>query len=405
MKQATDMYRFSSKLWFNKRAVNASGEASLYLQVVIDSKHREFNLKLRWAIKFIDQIQGKLLPRFKNDPDLNTYTVFINTEISKHNEINRAFLLRKETLDIQKFTLQTSFFNEKESFAAYLDNEAKRRYQKKEIDLITYKNAKSVLRAIERYDKEPLFPKINKKWMHGLEIYLRNTEYKIGKKYKQSTIWSFLKVAKTYLKLASAEPLIYVNEDAITYENPTPIPETDYLERDELRRLLIIQNNGVLTDLESRVLKGFLFQCYTGLRISDLYLANNQWKASDDYLYFLPYKNRKKGVWLQIPLMGPAKNIVKRATDTFFDLPNRAQFNETLKGLARKAEINKRLISHMGRHTFGFLFMTSIGNILALKELLGHKKIEATQRYAHLNNEYKLQSVRKMAESFMDYTI
>ena len=126
---------------------------------------------------------------------------------------------------------------------------------------------------------------------------------------------------------------------------------------------------------------------------------------SDDYLHFLPYKNRKKGIWLQIPLMGPAKSIVLRATSNFFDLPNRAQFNETLKELARKAEINKRLHSHMGRHTFGFIFMTSIGNLLALKELLGHKKIEATQRYAHLNNEYKLQSVRKMAESFMDYTI
>lgn len=400
-----EMYRFSSKLWYNKRAVSSTGEASLYLQVTIDGKHKEFNLKLRWLISHIDFDKGILLPRYKNDQDLNPFTIAINTQLSRHNDINRAFLLRNEMLDINKFTKQLACFDDKESLAAYMENERTRRKNKKEIDEITYKNAGSVARAILKYDDNPKFNKINAKWMSGFKSFLRKYPYKKDTYYKDATIWTFIKVAKTYLRLASEEPLIYVDPAAIDFPNPEPAARTEYLEREELRRLLILQRSGNITDLQERVLKAFIFQCYTGLRISDIYKANNTWRLQQNTLSFLPHKNRKLGKWLKITLMGPALEIIKKCTANFFDLPNKQQYNETLKDLADKAEINKNLHSHLGRHTFGFLFMTSVGNLYALQELLGHSKIDHTQRYAHLNQDYKAQEVSKMADSIMDYTI
>jgi len=45
----SEMFSFSSTLWSEKRRVNAiTGLTSLYLQVIIDGKHKEFPLKHKW---------------------------------------------------------------------------------------------------------------------------------------------------------------------------------------------------------------------------------------------------------------------------------------------------------------------------------------------------------------------
>jgi len=83
-----------------------------------------------------------------------------------------------------------------------------------------------------------------------------------------------------------------------------------------------------------------------------------------------------------------AKNFVQNMLGIYFDLPSEQEYNRTLKDIARVAEINKKLSSHVGRHTFGYLYMTTIGNLKGLQEILGHSKIETTERYAHLDDEY-----------------
>ncbi|MCH2039567.1 MAG: tyrosine-type recombinase/integrase [Saccharospirillaceae bacterium] len=49
--------------------------------------------------------------------------------------------------------------------------------------------------------------------------------------------------------------------------------------------------------------------------------------------------------------------------------------------------------THILRHTFASHFMMNGGNILTLKELLGHSDIKITMRYAHLSPEYMNQAL------------
>ena len=51
---------------------------------------------------------------------------------------------------------------------------------------------------------------------------------------------------------------------------------------------------------------------------------------------------------------------------------------------------------HDLRHTFASLFMMGGGDLYTLKEILGHKSIAMTQRYAHLSPAYKQAMVRQI---------
>jgi len=123
---------------------------------------------------------------------------------------------------------------------------------------------------------------------------------------------------------------------------------------------------------------------------------------SDNFLLFTMAKNKeRKPKTIKIPIAPFAKDLIDDTLNSFFKLPSQQEYNRTLKEIAIRAGIKKRLTSHVGRHTFGYLFMTSVGDIFALKEIMGHSKIETTQRYAHLDEEYKLDLVMKLQASMV----
>jgi integrase len=390
------MCNFSSRLWFNNRRIKKNGEATIYLQVIIDKKHREFSVFLDWPADLIDLSNGKLLPRYKQDPDVNDYNLLIEMERSKHTEINRNYRIRKEPLDMDKFARELNVFNDRESFTKYLETESKRRFQRREIDKKTYQNAEATRKTLVAYDGDCLFKNITIKWLKAYRTFLNN------KPYKPATVWSRLSVTKAYLRLASIEPLLFVHPDVHNFPNPKPKEQTIFLDNDELRRLMILQYAGMLTDIQYKVLTAFIFTCLTSLRISDVYRVNDSWFTDDGHLRFIPHKNRKKRRELTVVVMPMAKDFLKGLHGKTFDLPAEQTYNRILKDLAKMAEINKKLSSHVGRHTYGYLYMTTIGNTRGLQEILGHSKLETTEKYAHLDDDYQKQAVKKIQDKFSD---
>ena len=51
---------------------------------------------------------------------------------------------------------------------------------------------------------------------------------------------------------------------------------------------------------------------------------------------------------------------------------------------------------HDLRHTFASHWMMNGGDLYVLKDILGHKSVSMTQRYAHLSPEYKRAAVNRM---------
>jgi integrase/recombinase XerD len=398
MKTIDEMYNFSSKLWYDKRWINKSGLASLYLQVTINGKHKEFPLKIKWPATAVDLAQGILLPRFKRDPDVSDWNIAIADAQSNHHKINRDYRVRNQPLDIGRFCKEILVFNDRDCFITYMESEAKRRFQRKEISRKTFQNNNASRKALQEYDGLSLFKDIDLKWMKHLKFHL-------AAKHKPGTVWARIKDIKTYLKLASLEPMLYVRQEAIDFPNPKVANDTTYLDTEEIRRLMILSRAGGLTGTEDSVLKAFLFTCFTSLRISDVYRANSKWRVANGVLKFIPKKNERKGVYHTINLMPMAETFIHNIGGQYFDLPTEQEYNRTLKELAVKADIKKRLTSHVGRHTFGFIYMDTRHDIHGLQEVMGHKKLETTQRYAHLGEDYQKEAVREIQSKFSDLVI
>lgn len=415
MVNSVRMQSFSNTLVINKQRLSSEGYGSLYLTVLIHRQKRNFPLKLKWPADKIDFKAEKLLPRFKKDPDVKDYNLFIAMEKARHTEIQKMYRIKNEELTMEKFMREVQIYNTKECFLTFMDYERNRRYLRKEIEKKTFENARSCRLAIERYDPTALFKNINLKWMQGFKAFLERNPYHTDKQgkvyyYKVASIWRHIATAKAYLKLASLEPMIFVDEIAIDFPNPKPATDTTYLNRRELRNLIDLLNDSEtddnLTDRQERVLKAFIFTCFTSLRISDVYQANADWEIEDGFIQFIPHKNRKHQKEIKIPLLPMAKQFINTETSGssgfYFNLPNQVQYNETLKELAEKAGIKKVITSHVGRHTFGYLYMIMEGNVYGLQQLMGHTKIETTERYAHIDDDYKQRSAMKIQAGFED---
>ena len=66
-----------------------------------------------------------------------------------------------------------------------------------------------------------------------------------------------------------------------------------------------------------------------------------------------------------------------------------AIINRKLKIIAEKAGINKKLSTHVGRHSFATMLVTGDVNLLTVRDLLGHGDVRVTQIYARVISKKK----------------
>lgn len=133
----------------------------------------------------------------------------------------------------------------------------------------------------------------------------------------------------------------------------------------------------------------FLFSCYTGLRISDIQNLTREDVLSDKF-QFSSVKTDKT----QFMKINPEARKMVEHREILFDKKLVDQkINFHLKSIADICGISKNLTMHVGRHTFATTFIRNKGDVFRLKMLLGHAKIEHTQKYVHIVNEEVLDDI------------
>ena len=161
-------------------------------------------------------------------------------------------------------------------------------------------------------------------------------------------------------------------------------PIRPYLTEVEVNSLL---NHKFTTPRHNAVRDLFLFQVYTGLAYIDIIklTAKNIEVGLDGKQWIITVRH-KTGTRLAIPLLPIALAIITKY-DYVLPYYSNQHFNRYLKELAEICNINKKITTHVGRHTFATTVCLSQGvPIETVSKMLGHTNISTTQIYAKITD-------------------
>jgi integrase len=136
-------------------------------------------------------------------------------------------------------------------------------------------------------------------------------------------------------------------------------------------------------DIETKCLDAFLFCCYTGLRWGDFITLKSSMLRNG----VLTIDQLKTGHLVRIPLAdifgGKAVEIVSRyrGLEALSDVGHNSHCNQVIREVAAAAGIKKRVHWHLARHTCGTLLNQHGLLMQETQHVLGHQRLETTERY------------------------
>jgi integrase/recombinase XerD len=153
-----------------------------------------------------------------------------------------------------------------------------------------------------------------------------------------------------------------------------------YLEPEELKKIEYIAE----LDYYKRIAVPFIIQCYTGLSYVDLMRLNCNWIKVFKKVKYLVDERQKSDETAIIPLFTVVDKIMNEYGWKVPRITLQA-YNRGLKKIATVTGVQKRLTTHVGRHTFGMIMLNNGYSLEVVSKMLGHKSIRITERiYARI---------------------
>jgi len=142
----------------------------------------------------------------------------------------------------------------------------------------------------------------------------------------------------------------------------------------------------------------------TGMRKREI--LDLKWEDIDFHREIIFVKNTKNNEWREIPmnkvLVETLKNVKKHLDSdyVFCNIIGRP-FGNVRKSFDSALKLSgiEDFLFHDLRHTFASHLVMSGADLITVKELLGHKSIRMTLRYAHLSPSHKRRAVEKMSQA------
>lgn len=221
-------------------------------------------------------------------------------------------------------------------------------------------------------------------YLHRIKKHQTDAEVKAKKPVEyisQATVRNYHKDIKALLGRAMKFGLIQANPyDRMKGEiKRGDVESVEFLTTEELARIeaLTLNDGSMLAAARDM----FVFQAYTGMAYSDMQGFRLDDCRRDGDRWLLAKKRVKTGVTYYVQLLPQALAVAKRYGG---ELPKVAVqvYNRNLKKIAESTGINKRLTSHVGRHTFATWALHEGVSLERVSKMLGHAKITQTQRYA-----------------------
>jgi site-specific recombinase XerD len=248
-------------------------------------------------------------------------------------------------------------------------------------------------------------------------LYLNRHKNENGKSLKKQTQDYYIIALRGFLKYLAKKDIKTLASEKIEL-GKSEEREVEFLELEEIKRLIIAVNGNEISDLRDKAILELLFS--TGLRVSELSGLNRdsvnlktgefavRGKGGKIRLVFISdaakntivkYLEKRRDVdpALFVNIKKPSQNKNNKNTDSLLRLTPRS-IQRIVKKYAIKAGIVKKVTPHTLRHSFATDLLVNGADIRSVQSMLGHSSITTTQIYTHITNKH-LKDIHKKFHS------
>lgn len=346
-----------------KRELKDKGRFALYLDIYIDKKQYQENLKL-----YLENEKGNPTTKQMNK---QTLAIAERIRVERLHQIqNESYGFKKPTKIYLNFNL---FFSEL--------------WKERERTGVNFGSWDSVYKHLNNFNKSILLTEVNERLMEEFKAYLL-------KKVSQNSASQYFNIFKHAIHEAYRKKLIRENPaDNVSY---IKLVEThrEFLTVEEIQKL-------IHTECRYEVLKrAFLFSCFTGLRWSDVNKLIWEEIRYENGVYSIVYTQKKTNHSESLPLSDNAMKLLGERGENkervFIGLKYSDYFNTALLRWCLKAGITKHITFHCGRHSAAIMLLNNNVDFFTVSKLLGHKEIRTTAIYAKVLNQTKIDAINKL---------
>lgn len=365
-----------------------NGKVPLCARITIDGEKVKFSLKSEVSSGLWDPKSGRARGQTKEALQLNRYLDSIKGQLigyyhnlSEANEIVTATMVRDAFLGINVKTnmLLTVFeeFNDRQEKLIGIDL-AQSTFNKYDL---TYRRLKEFLK-VEMRKNDILLCQVDRNFVMDFEAYLK-IEYKLDTNSSEKLMRIFKRITTTCFKNGQMPKDPFCDHKLKKVKK-----DRGYLTKSELESIIDYKPDNKRLE---KVRDIFLFCCFTGFDYSTTAaLTEKNLVTDDEGCQWIETHRIKTGTaskvkLLDIPLSIIRKYKLKRNGDFLLPVMSNAKYNLYLKEMAAACDIEKRVTSHLARHTFATTVTYANGvSIESISKMLGHTKLSTTQIYARI---------------------
>jgi len=379
---------------YQKSKLRADNKATIYYVLAYKTRRKYISTKIHVNLGEFDNSTGFIMDSVKNHRKLN---------LKLQDNIER---IENIILDLERTGVEPTFekveqlFNSEGTAVDFIQwslDELKN--ERGSIAYKTYVGYKDRLNQLKEYKPKIMMNEINHEFLVSLRQYFKRNGRKPNGYYQDfATIKKFHKLAviKGFAKGNPFENFRLEKEKTVKA----------WLTKEDLKKLHDLLNDkvdGKLLDEDKRIkekekntLNHFLFTCYCGIRFGDK-VAFDESNIVDGRIVI---RQNKTGNPVQIPFTTQATELLPKILERPLKVGNN-RVNEDLKVCMETAKIKKKITFHCSRHTFAINCMLAGVDLMTVRDWLGHTTVTTTEIYAKIADQYKDESMKKLA-SFLD---
>lgn len=387
---------YTCKVIIREDYIKKDGTVAVALQVIIDRKMFRIPLKLSVKPEQFDKTKGLVKAKAGlSKVEANDMNMIIKRELAKANELGIRARLLDKPLSKKEFMQKFNNFSGRSSFIQFVELEIEKR--RDTVGDNTIETYTQMFKKLKKYNPDLLFSQINLEMVEGFEGFLKKQNLSVNTRWKHhKNLCNFINRAiKKEIRIKNPYDSFKVIRGKGTRV---------FLDKNEIGRLTILYRSKELQGEIQNTLGAFLFSCLAGgIRISDMQTITHGKHLKGKRLVFQPKKTLRTGKVLIIPVPDAAFEFITTNYGRMFQITTSQKINEDLKVIAKLTGISKNLTFHIARHTFATQYLLLGGDIVSLKEILGHSKLETTMIYSHIvdsllmkNNMQKLNELLKV---------